>query len=1139
MIKKLLFILFCIASLQTICSQEATTSAAGVLPSDIPLHNAVEYNRFVYNPTFSLVREDKKSINIFNRNPRATFTDNSQTYFLNYTGNFEEKIGVGVGLFQQNVGIFRFFGAAVNFAYNLELDRDMNFTFGMNLNYSQSFLKSNLDGAQIDDDVINNYQNSSVFVLHPGVNFNYQNFDVGVSVGNLVTYNLTDSELLTDNFVYSGHVMYTTELDWRTDNEIRAMGYASKPGQQELRYGGNVFFEMKEYGFAQLGYNSFYGAALGIGVHINDYVSLGYTVEPGIGGAANVAEFGATHEFFAAYNFAVEKKRKRKRGASNPAYEARDSEIRRLKKEILQQNKLIRELRNTKGDSLSKAQRTMSRLERSIQDAKREEQKRARNLSLQREEEVKLLNKQKEEEEIAARKRLQLEMNEQKREEERIAARKKLQLEMAKQKKEEEAAAAKEEEERRVAAAAEERSEKEAEEIRKIEAAIAAEEAEREAEAEKQEAAIEAKEEAKRQEAEVTRQVAEQKAAEEEERRLAQQKKLELEMKAQKEEEERIASRKKLEREVQQQQAAEEEERLASQRKLEREVAERKAEEERIASRKKLEREVQQQQIEKEATQQAEEERLRQEAEAERLAAEEQARQEAETARLAEEQRLQEEAQAARLAEEERVRQEAAQQAEEERLRQEAEAERLAAEEQARQEAEAARLAEEQRLREEAEAARLAEEERVRQEAARQAEAERLRQEAEAERLAAEEQARQEAEAARLAEEQRLREEAEAARLAEEERLRQEAAIQAEAERLRQEAEAERLAAEEQARQEAEAARLAEEERLRQEAEEKARQEAETARLAQEIARQEAEAQAAQNNDADNLNDIQRELDNSSRITKKLIATRDSLLTTSVNLDKREFSKLLESLVSMNDEAEEVKRETDPSSSKRLTAKNRFIKYAEASRPEPKFATKYIPGYPEGYYLIGNVFKGGAYADKFTNTLNDLGFNDAQIILNPENQFQYVSIKSFTDRNEAAENYLNNIGNKYYGDMWILQIAKSKVASLKRLVQETRVIKETVKDDTVLTESLSYIGGHDIKNGYYLITNIFKRENYFERGMARLKSKGLEPKYFRNPKDNYIYVYLDRFDSLDQAKQSLFSNVNNTYDGELYILKIQ
>ncbi len=1156
MIRKLLIVILFCSTFYKVNSQEEN-STLGVLPTDIPTHNLVKYNRFYFNPTFSLVRETKRSLNVYNKIQWASFNDNPQTYLINYTTNFDEKTGVSIGLHQQNEGIYRYFGGVANFAYALELNRDMNFTFGLNLGFSQSGIKSNIDsatavvlnnGVQVSDPVILNYENSSVFLLTPGINFNYLDFDIGVSVGNLVAYNLSASELATDNIAYSGHIMYTRNLESRrrsrgsdSDKLIRGMAYANMLPDADLRYGANIILEYPSLGWAQAGYNSFYGASVGIGANINKSISVGYTYETGFGDTSN---FGATHEVGLAYNFFKEQKRGRRK--PNEAYEARDSEIRRLKKEILDQNKLIRELQNSRGDSLGQAQRAMNKLERSIQEAKEEEEKRARELSLQREEEVKLLNRKKEEEELAARKKLELEMAE-KREQE-LAARKKLELEMAEQKKEEEAAAAvaqrnAEEQQAEEARIAAEETEREAEAARQE----AAEEAEREAEATRQaaaeeterqaEAARQAAAETERQKEEAAR-LAEEEVKKQEEQRIeaeeirkqeevAEKARVEAEAKAAADEAARIASEKKLQLEMAAQKA--EEERIASQKKLEREVAERKAEEERIASNKTLEREVQQQKDEA-----AEAERLREEAEAARLAEEERIRQETETARLAAEEQVRQQAEAARLAEEERARQEAeaARLAAEEQARQQAEAARLAEEERARQEAEAVRLAEEERARQEAEAARLAAEERARQEAeaVRLAEEERARQEAEAARLAEEERARQEAEAARLAEEERARQEAEAARLAEEERARQEAeaARLAEEERARQEAEAARLAAEEQARQEAEAARLAEEER--------ARQEAEAARLA---AEEQARQEAATDTKEENLEEIQKELDNSSRITSKLIAARDSLLTTTTNLDKREFSKLLESLVNMEDEAEEVKKESDPASSKRLTSRNRFIKFAEASRPEAKFATKYIPGYPEGYYLIGNVFRGGTYADKFTSTLNDLGFNDAQIILNPENQYQYVSIKSYRNKDEAAENYLNNIGNKYFGDMWILHIAKSRVESLKKLVQETRIIKDTVKDDTVLTENLSYIGGHNVENGYYLITNIYKRENYFERGMSKLKSQGLDPKYFRNPKDNYIYVYLEKFDNLDEAKQNLFSNMNNTYNGDLYILKIQ
>ncbi|OED37221.1 hypothetical protein AB832_05205, partial [Flavobacteriaceae bacterium (ex Bugula neritina AB1)] len=589
MIKKILFILVCVTSLNLIYGQDTSINSQ-VLPDEIPLHNSIRYNRFMFNPTFSFVRENKNSINIYNRNERVSFLDNPQTYVLNYNGKFDDKMGLGVGLYQQNIGVLRYFGGTLNYAYNIELNRDMNFTFGMNAQYSQTSLKSKLDEAQLTNPITDNFEASSILLLHPGVNLSYEGFDVGASVRNLVAYNITGSELITDKFEYSGHVMYTTELDWRTDNEVRGMAYASKPGELDLRYGGNVLFAIPKYGWAQLGYNSFFGGSIGVGANITKLVSVSYTVEPGIGGEANTAEFGATHEFGLAFNFAEQKSRRKRRGISNPAYEARDSEIRRLKKEIIEQARLIRELRNSRGDSLSQAQRKMSRLERSIREAKEKEARAAKKSELQRIEDVKLLNDQREEEErLRAKSRLALEMAEKKKEEERLAAESKLAREMAEQKR---------------------LAEEEAAGLQAEEARIAAEEAAREAEAEKQEE--EARKEEERLAAQKRLEV-EMAAKKVEEEKLAAQKKLELEMAEQKAEEERLASQKRLERELAEQKA--EEERIASQKKLEREVALQKAEEERIASQKKLEREIVLQK-----DKEAEEARLAAEAEAARLA---------------------------------------------------------------------------------------------------------------------------------------------------------------------------------------------------------------------------------------------------------------------------------------------------------------------------------------------------------------------------------------------------------------------------------------------------------------------------------------------------------------------------------------
>ncbi|WP_132066330.1 PorP/SprF family type IX secretion system membrane protein, partial [Aquimarina spinulae] len=629
MARKLLLIIICI-SFNLLRGQDESTTTYGILPTDIPTHTLVKYNRFYFNPTFSLVRENKKSINVYNKTQWASFNDNPQTYLINYTSNFDEKIGVSIGLHQQNEGIYRYFGGIANFAYNIELNRDMNFTFGLNLGFSQSGIKSNIDsatsivlnnGVEVSDPVILNYENSSVFQLTPGVNFNYTEFDVGVSVSNLVAYNLTGSELLTDNMAFTGHVMYTTSLERRSDKMIRGMVYANmlpdSGADSNLRYGGNVIVELPALGWAQAGYNSFYGASLGIGGNITSNISVGYTYETGFGDTSN---FGASHEVGLAYNFEKERPRRRRgsksKSSTQKAYEERDSEIRRLKKEILEQNKLIRELQEEQGDSRSQEQKAMSELEKSIAEAREKEAKAARELELQRAEEVKLLNKKAEEERLAAQRRVEREEAEQNAEEERLAAQRRIEREEAEQNAEEERLAA----QRRI---------------------------------EREEAEQKAEEERLAAQRQIEREVAEQKA--EEERIAAEEEAREAEAA----EQERLAAQKELEREEAEQKA--EEERLAAQKQLEREVTEQKVEEERLAAQRQLEREVAEQKIADEAAaaaRLAEEKRLADEAAAEaaRLAEEKRLADEAaaEAARLAEEKRLADEAaaEAARLAEE-------------------------------------------------------------------------------------------------------------------------------------------------------------------------------------------------------------------------------------------------------------------------------------------------------------------------------------------------------------------------------------------------------------------------------------------------------------------------------------------------------
>ncbi|WP_298310632.1 peptidylprolyl isomerase [uncultured Aquimarina sp.] len=114
-----------------------------------------------------------------------------------------------------------------------------------------------------------------------------------------------------------------------------------------------------------------------------------------------------------------------------------------------------------------------------------------------------------------------------------------------------------------------------------------------------------------------------------------------------------------------------------------------------------------------------------------------------------------------------------------------------------------------------------------------------------------------------------------------------------------------------------------------------------------------------------------------------------------------------------------------------------------------------------------------------------------------------------------------------------------QTSSEKETKKTSTYSQNVINENTILRETLSSTEGHTIKNGYYLITNIFKHKNYLDQGIVRLKKQGFQPKYFTNPKDSYMYIYLERYDTLEEAKVMLSSDFNDQYKGDLYILKIQ
>jgi len=298
--KQLLYLVlfFCLA--QQLYSQEK----GGVVAFNIPVRNSLKFNQQFINPTFSFVREQNKYISFNNKRELVQFNDAPQTYLFGYSGRFQENIGAGLTLFQQDYGVLRTFGGVVNLAYNAVLNRDSNLTFGLNIGYYSSGINQGRVLTNFPDSAIDNVPSNALITINPGLNYGTEFLDFGVSIKNLVSYNFTTSEMIEDNPNQSiqGHIMYT--------------GYINSGGFfDESRFSGLVGTELKKNQtvisvmamlmvpkgiWFQAGYHSPYAFSGGIGMNISPQIAFEYNYEQSL---KEYSSFGQTHDVTLAYRF--------------------------------------------------------------------------------------------------------------------------------------------------------------------------------------------------------------------------------------------------------------------------------------------------------------------------------------------------------------------------------------------------------------------------------------------------------------------------------------------------------------------------------------------------------------------------------------------------------------------------------------------------------------------------------------------------------------------------------------------------------------------------------------------------------------------------------------------------------------------
>jgi len=260
------------------------------LPADLRQHALTQYNASLFNPTFSLDRNNPQSLAFWTRWQWQDVDTDPTTLFLNYTRSLGENAAVGAGFFQHNTGVYFNTGGALNFAYEIKFNRLIGISFGANVfAFQQQIADTRFPINPIPGIPQTTPTDDFIVQVAPGFNINVENFSMSLASENLFDFNFTDkgANTATADKIFMGLASYDFPVIASDSTAyIRPAIYLRTIPEQQNQIGMNVLFSTQKY-WAQTGYNNFYGVSVGAGGTVFNRFSLGALVEFGTSASLN------------------------------------------------------------------------------------------------------------------------------------------------------------------------------------------------------------------------------------------------------------------------------------------------------------------------------------------------------------------------------------------------------------------------------------------------------------------------------------------------------------------------------------------------------------------------------------------------------------------------------------------------------------------------------------------------------------------------------------------------------------------------------------------------------------------------------------------------------------------------------------
>ncbi|SDQ69923.1 PorP/SprF family type IX secretion system membrane protein [Flagellimonas zhangzhouensis] len=123
----------------------------------------------------------------------------------------------------------------------------------------------------------------------------------------------------------------------------------------------------------------------------------------------------------------------------------------------------------------------------------------------------------------------------------------------------------------------------------------------------------------------------------------------------------------------------------------------------------------------------------------------------------------------------------------------------------------------------------------------------------------------------------------------------------------------------------------------------------------------------------------------------------------------------------------------------------------------------------------------------------------------------------------------------------LAQVEQRKLALEEEMQRKQDSIAALQNEKVVLQVNEKYeeVESEDgLAPGFYLIANVYGTQKYFQSFMKSLKDKGLEPKSFYRSLNKYNYVYLERYNTMDEARKARDSKFFGKYPDKTWIFRV-